>query len=103
MGQHEGAQKKKVGFFFCTAYKNKMPEDSNTNDNNKRPLEDNNAVDGESGNWGFFLRIDFSFDAYLIKIDDDIGPMLPPPPGEDAPRKKKRSKREQIKWNVRVS
>jgi hypothetical protein len=98
------ARKKKVGFFFCTAYKNKkMPEDSNTNDNNKRPLEDNNAVDGESGNWGVFLRIDFSFDAYLIKIDDDIGPMLPPPPGEDAPRKKKRSKREQIKWNVRVS
>ncbi|KAG1134542.1 hypothetical protein G6F42_000434 [Rhizopus arrhizus] len=48
-----------------------MPEDSNTNDNNKRPLEDNNAVDGES--------------------DDDIGPMLPPPPGEDAPRKKKRT------------
>lgn len=32
-----------------------MPEDSNTNDNNKRPLEDNNAVDGESGNWGFFF------------------------------------------------
>lgn len=49
-------KKKKVGFFFCTAYKNKkMPEDSNTNDNNKRPLEDNNAVDGESGNWGFFF------------------------------------------------
>ncbi|CAO0795591.1 unnamed protein product [Mucor circinelloides] len=49
-----------------------MADESNINENNKRPLDnDSPAVEEDS--------------------DDDIGPVLPPPTNEEAPKKKKRT------------
>ncbi|KAI9468436.1 MAG: peptidyl-prolyl cis-trans isomerase cyp15 [Benjaminiella poitrasii] len=48
-----------------------MADELNTNDNNKRPHEESPSVEEES--------------------DEDIGPILPPGPNEEVPRKKKRT------------
>ncbi|KAG2202090.1 hypothetical protein INT46_007357 [Mucor plumbeus] len=53
-----------------------MADELNTNENNKRPLNnDSPVVEEDSGKFNY----------------DDIGPVLPPPPAEEAPKKKKRT------------